>query len=204
MTTSLIIVDDFLGNAHEVREGALKLDYTQPEEKTYFPGRNSTQRVNIEGMEQEVSRLVRERLTPTPGSGHGKFRVALADDKGTAGVHIDESHWSGLLYLSLPEDCSGGTDFLRHIPTNTNHAPSSDAELAAMGFTSYREVWDKILWPDTNDQSKWETTMSVPMRFNRLVLLRPWLWHNAGPGFGNNIANGRLIYLMFFDSQGAI
>ena len=22
-------------------------------------------------------------------------------------------------------------------------------------------------------------------RFNRLLLLRPWLWHNAGPGFGD-------------------
>jgi len=36
------------------------------------------------------------------------------------------------------------------------------------------------------------------MRFNRLVLLRPWLWHTSGPGFGDSIENGRLVYLMFF------
>lgn len=204
MTTTMIIVDDFLGNALEVREAALKLDYPQPEEKTYFPGRNSTQRVNVEGMEDEVSRLVRERLTPTPGSGHGKFRVALAKDEGTAGVHIDESHWSGILYLSLPEDCQGGTEFLHHIPTNTDHAPSNQAELGAMELNSYKDVWDKILWPDTNNESKWKRNFMVPMRFNRLILLRPWLWHNAGPGFGDSAANGRLVYLMFFDSQGAI
>ncbi|MFQ5347644.1 MAG: hypothetical protein ACE5ED_07350 [Rhodothalassiaceae bacterium] len=36
------------------------------------------------------------------------------------------------------------------------------------------------------------------MRFNRLVLLRPWLWHTAGPGFGNSLENGRLVYLMFY------
>ena len=40
--------------------------------------------------------------------------------------------------------------------------------------------------------------MSVPMRYNRLLLLRPWLWHTAGPGFGDRLDNGRLVYLMFF------
>ena len=40
--------------------------------------------------------------------------------------------------------------------------------------------------------------MTVPMRFNRLVLLRPWLWHTSGLGFGDSIENGRLVYLMFF------
>jgi hypothetical protein len=40
--------------------------------------------------------------------------------------------------------------------------------------------------------------MTVPMRFNRLVLLRPWLWHTSGPGFGDSVENGRLVYLMFF------
>ena len=45
-------------------------------------------------------------------------------------------------------------------------------------------------------------TMRVPMRFNRLVLLRPWLWHTAGEAFGDSLENGRLIYLMFFASAG--
>ena len=40
--------------------------------------------------------------------------------------------------------------------------------------------------------------MQVPMRFNRLVLLRPWLWHTAGPAFGDRPENARLVYLMFF------
>jgi hypothetical protein len=40
--------------------------------------------------------------------------------------------------------------------------------------------------------------MTVPMRFNRLLLLRPWLWHTAGPGFGQTLEDGRLVYLMFF------
>ena len=50
-----------------------------------------------------------------------------------------------------------------------------------------------IIEKDSLDESKWECVMRVPMRFNRLVLLRPWLWHTAGPGFGDRAENGRLV-----------
>lgn len=65
-------------------------------------------------------------------------------------MHIDGPvEWSGILCLSRPQDRRGGTEFFRHLPTGTDHAPTSLDELQAMGF-------------------------------NRLVLLRPWLWHSAG------------------------
>jgi hypothetical protein len=35
------------------------------------------------------------------------------------------------------------------------------------------------------------------MKYNRLMLFRPWLFHNAGPEFGDSIENGSIIYLMF-------
>jgi len=40
--------------------------------------------------------------------------------------------------------------------------------------------------------------MTVPMRFNRCVLLRPWFWHTAGPSFGDRPENARLIQMFFF------
>jgi hypothetical protein len=40
--------------------------------------------------------------------------------------------------------------------------------------------------------------MTVPMRFNRLILLRPWLWHTAGMSFGTSNENCRLVQLFFF------
>ena len=57
---------------------------------------------------------------------------------------------------------------------------------------------DQTVFADGRKRSAWEKTMSVPMRFNRLILLRPWLFHSSGPGFGSSVANGRLIYVMFF------
>src|SRR3546814_7788292 len=87
---------------------------------------------------------------------------------------------TGVQTCALPI-CQCGTEFFRHIPTNTERAPYDDAELAAMGYASRKKMFSEVINRDGTDDSKWEMTMRVPMRFNRLVLLRPWLWHTAGP-----------------------
>ena len=199
MLTTFMIVDDFLNNAATLREQALSLTY--PEQQGPFPGRNSLQRINLDGLDEAVSSLVGERLIPiSPAQSHAKCRLTLANDKGKAKVHIDQSHWSGILYLSRNEDSSGGTDFFRHLRTDTDRAPVFSDELAAKGYLSFGEMHADIIEKDSVDDSKWELWSRVPMRFNRLVLLRPWLWHTAGPGFGDGPENGRLVYLMFFQS----
>ncbi|HEX7804215.1 MAG TPA: DUF6445 family protein [Pseudoxanthomonas sp.] len=200
MPTSMIIVDDFLDNAQALREAALRLTY--PPQEGMFPGRNSVERINIEGLAQQISRLVGEPLEamPPPQS-HAKSRITLAADKGKAKVHVDAAHWSGILYLSRPQDCQGGTEFFRHRATNTDRTPHDDREAAALGFASAKGMVEEILERDGTDDSKWEMTQRVPMRFNRLLLLRPWLWHTAGENFGDTLENGRLVYLMFFASS---
>jgi len=202
MPTSLIIIDDFLEDPDAFRQAALKLDFPEDPRPKGYPGRNSGQRIQIPGLEQEISRIVQENLTPKRDAGHGGVRLTLAGDKGTAKVHIDPGHWSGILYLSRPEDCQGGTNFFRHKATGTERATLEKEDLSRLGVTDVNEgnrIFNDILSRDTHNDAAWERTMGVPMRFNRLVLLRPWLWHTAGPGFGDSRHNGRLIYLMFFD-----
>lgn len=201
MATSLMIVDDFLDNAVPLREAALRLTY--PEQSGAFAGRNSLERLAIDGMEQECSRLVGEPLRAIePRQSHAKCRITLAGDAGRAAVHIDKAHWSGILYLSRPEDCRGGTEFFRHRPTGLDHAPLSNAQAQKHGHATAAGMTQAILERDTLDMDQWEMTMRVPMRFNRLILLRPWLWHTAGEAFGDSLQNGRLVYLLFFSSAG--
>jgi hypothetical protein len=198
MRTSLIVIDDFLHNAHQLRDVGLRLSY--PNLPGYFPGRNSMERINVDGLTEIVSEVTGETLVPvTDDYSHGKFRIALDGDKGEGDIHFDfRATWSGVLYLTLPKDCQGGTEFFRHIPTGTDQAPASPAELKALGFNDYNDLVEQVVRRDGVQRDKWVREMEVPMRFNRLVLFNSWLWHTAGPCFGQGIEDGRLIYLMFF------
>ena len=197
MVPAIFVIDDFLRNAEEVRRQALSLTYAIGGR---YPGLNSVEKLRIEGLDQVISTLVREpvRAPWTDDFSHGSCRVALASDDQQARIHIDQSHWSGILYLSRPEDCQGGTEFFRHKRTQTDRVPMDEGSLQSIGYPTYEALQHDILDKDALDRSKWEHTMTVPMRFNRLVLLQPHYWHTAGPGFGDSLENGRLIYLMFF------
>jgi hypothetical protein len=194
----LIVIDDFLSEPDAVRRRALELTYAT---RGHFPGCNSTQKIRLDGLDQVVSQLVHERLHApwTPDFSHGSCRLAFASDDEPGRVHMDVSHWTGVLSLSRNQDSSGGTEFFRHRRTGLDHLPLSQAELEAAGYGSYSELDTDILQKDALDRSKWEQTVSVPMRYNRLILLQPHYWHTAGPGFGDSVENGRLVYLMFFN-----
>lgn len=198
MLPSLLIIDDFLADPHGARAAALGLGYDPATRKGNYPGTLSSAPLGIAGLEAAVAQIIGVPVVPQPGTTHGHCRLTLKGDRGVSGVHIDPCFYSGILYLSRDEDARGGTDFFRHKRTGTERGPTSMEELHAMGYASMEELHRDIIENDSNDESAWELTMRVPMRFNRLVLLRPWFWHTAGEGFGDSLDNGRLVYLMFF------
>lgn len=201
MPLSLIVFDDFYEDPMEVRRAALKLDYPPPEQRPNYPGRNSKQQLVIGGLDEIVSKMVNEPLVGAKNAAHCYCRSAVAadDDNRRYNVHIDpEAWWSGILYLTLPEHCQGGTEFYRHKETASDRAPVYPHELAKHKARNFGDAGDAIIQRDSMDMSKWEHLMTVPMRFNRLILLRPWFWHTAGKSFGTTIENGRLVHLFFF------
>lgn len=197
MVPWLYVIDDFLQQPEAVRAKALELTYAV---SGNYPGLNSIEKIKVQGLGQAIASLVNEPLEAPWGSGvsHQSCRLSLASDKDPARVHIDPSHWTGVLSLSRNEDSHGGTQFFRHRRTGTDHAPATKEEMAAMGYESFADLDADILQKDSLDPAKWEQTLSVPLRFNRLILIQPHYWHTAGPGFGDSIENGRLVYLMFF------
>jgi len=201
MHTSIIVVDDFYNDPYEIRRIATGFDYPVPDEQQNYPGRNSADRLIVKGLDQIISQVVNEPVKAEMSQFHGHCRISLDGDDAARKyyVHIDPGlYWSGIVYLTLPEHCQGGTEFYRHIETGTDRCPIYQHEVEAYGVKTYHEAGAKIIGPDSNDLSKWEHLMTVPMRFNRLVLLRPWLWHTAGPSFGDSFENGRFVQLFFF------
>ncbi len=201
MQTSIIVVDDFYDDPMRVRQRALELGYPKPETAPNFAGRNSVEWITPRGLDQAVSALVNEPVVGIKRFGHGRCRISLAGDDSARRfyVHVDAgAYWAGVMYLNLPEHCRGGTEFFQHKRLGTDRAPIYPHEMAEIGAKNYREAAEPIIESDSADLSKWHRVMTVPMRFNRLILLRPWMWHAAGPSFGDSLQNGRLVQLFFF------
>ena len=196
MIQSLVVIDDFLADPERFRKIALDLEYVG---KGPYPGRNSRQHIEMHGLDAFISAVARERVRGmSPLQSHAHCRLTLeSDNDAPAKIHVDPSHWSGILYLSRSQDCRGGTEFFRHLPTGTDRVPRDLESLKSHGFASYDE-FKEVSEKDAFDRSKWQVTMNVPMAFNRLVLIQPQYWHTAGPGFGETVEDGRLVYLMFF------
>ncbi len=195
---SLLIIDDFLTDPHVARKKALDLDYDPAFKNGNYPGLLSTKALPIPGLDDAVGRIIGAAVKPQPGTSHSHCRLTLAKDTGLSGVHIDPCFYSGILYLALPEHCRGGTDFFRHKRTGLERVPTDVGQMLAAGYSDPNQLIEEVVNADTLKPSKWEKQFTVPMRFNRLILFSPWMFHNSARGFGSTPENGRLVHLMFF------
>lgn len=198
MLPSLLIIDDFLADPHAARAAALDLGYDPATRKGNYPGTLSTAPLAISGLEESVARIIGVPVAPQPGTSHGHCRLTLKGDRGVSGVHIDPCFYSGILYLSRDEDARGGTDFFRHKRTGLEKVTSDPLALAQSGYADVNALVEDVVNRDTLLPARWERVMRVPMRFNRLILFSPWLFHNSADGFGSNADNGRLVHLQFY------
>lgn len=195
---SLLIIDDFLTDPHVARTKALALEYDPALKDGNYPGVLSAQPLPIPGLDQAVSAIIGTPVQPQAGTSHSYCRLTLANDKGLSGVHIDPCFYSGILYLNLPEHCRGGTEFYQHKRTGLDRVPADTGQMLAAGYADPNQLIEEVVNGDTLKPSKWEKQFTVPMRFNRLVLFSPWMFHNSARGFGTGKDNGRLVHLMFF------
>ncbi len=202
MHKSLVVVEDFYADPIQVREAALAIGFPEHRGPRTFPGRNSAEAARSADLDRMVSAVVGEPLAGH-GAGtsfHCHFRSTLEGEEGRYLVHADPSAlwWVGVCYLSLPQHCRGGTAFYRHKGLGLDRTPTRQAEIDAVGAPGVAE----LLARDGPDAEAWEELMTVPMRFNRAIFYRPWLWHSAGPGFGSTPEDGRLIQVFSFVRAG--
>ncbi|MEO1190671.1 MAG: DUF6445 family protein [Pseudomonadota bacterium] len=201
MHRSLVVIEDFYNNPLDVRAAALSLGFPEHRGPRTFPGRNGAGSLATPELDQVVSTMVGEPLRAASGGAfHGVVRATLAGEESRYLVHVDPSHlwWVGVCYLTLPQHCQGGTTFYRHRGLKSDRTPTQEAELAALGVGSIAE----LLARDGPDAAAWESLMTIPMRFNRAIFYRPWLWHSAEAGFGASPEEGRLVQVFAFQQAG--
>ena len=203
MKTNIVIIDDFLDDPYEMRLNALNANYPEPDSHTY-PGKNSDKSYFSQEMLEKIKNRWGDYLIPAEGSSCGYFRISLATDTFEQNIHIDPG-WDvgGVLYLNTPNQCrpESGTHFYYHNRLGIERAPSTPEEGKYLGFTNYEEIRKNIIYGDGLDKTLWTRYASSPMKYNRLVLFDPLLWHSHGDNFGDCMDNGRLVMLFFFSKQ---
>jgi hypothetical protein len=192
METTLIIADDFSPAPSLLRQRARGSDFQTCE----FQG---AQYKGVGGKNQPVDMEARiGRLLGFPIKITLSFyRLGTPENEPTTYIHADRNcaTWAGVLYLNEPEQCRGGTAFWRHKDSGRE---SLSELINSSAFTDFDQ-----LNREGNDESFWEMTGLVGMKFNRLVVYKSDLFHSRYPkaGFGSSPKDGRLIWTCFFNPR---
>ena len=179
---AVVVKDDFYDDPDAVRQLALDKEYSEP------PA--DTPRLAVTAICDEAeSGAMFERLKPyVPKNPENRvvaasvlFRYTLANAEKKIFCHVDGCSSAGIVYLSLPEHCAGGTTIYRHKETGDEIYNKQNRHLY-----------------DFREPDQWEVIREVDMVYNRLVMYPGQLFHAISPVFfGDRIENARLTQNVF-------
>ena len=192
MKTTAIIIDDFYNNPHDVREFALKQEFSVVGN---YPGFRTVSHTNpsIYSTIQEAIKNAGGQITNFSTDSHnGSYQYALSTNK--SWIHADEQTWAGICFLTPDASLSAGTGLYRHKATGLECRPR-------MSDGSIDEELLSTIYMDSQDMDKWELTDRLANKFNRLILYRGDYFHMSLDYFGTDLSNGRLFQTFFFDTD---
>lgn len=198
----MYIVDGFYKNPEQIRDYALSMHRNSETQGNYAGVMTSDNFLTQEHIDT-ISQLVGHYVTPSTVF-TGKFRFTKEGDQYKQDIHFDPGDnncaWAGVVYLTPDVVSTDGTTFWKHKRTGLESIPRT---LEGINQHGWKDERDLKVFLDTEgmDHSYWDKTMSVPYKYNRLVLFRPWMFHSPGPAFGDTIENSRLVQTFFWSPK---
>lgn len=200
MRDRYIIVDDIYSDPDGLVEAAL-----ESIREAELPRGNYAGVMTTHPFLGEQHRALFQKLTMEPSinsstNANGKIRFTLPEDPFKFHIHYDvdmNTKWAGVVYLSKehPQGIEG-TSFWKHKRTGLEIAPNTVEGFQQYGWKDFNDL-RMFLEDEGLDESLWEKTLSVPYKYNRLILFRPWMLHSPGPAFGDSLENSRIIQTLF-------
>lgn len=202
MRSSVQVVDRFYANPDNVRQKALAMQYSEPENLTGW----RTRVWPLKGIKNLIERAFRVQIDYWDDSkeiegGNGVFFTAFAKGEHAekVKVHFDEpAEWMSLLvYLTpnAPSDC--GTSFWQHRETGLTAKPTwRDALRLGLGLEELRLLIER----DGCERKSWIEIDRIGNVYNRAVMFPAGLFHSATAHFGHDLSDGRLYHSFHFST----
>lgn len=200
MRDRFIIVDDFFNNPDELVQTAIDTMVEEDSPTGGYAGVMTTQYFLGEPMREVFQKLTLEPSLNSSTNANGRLRFTRENDSFKFHIHYDvdmKTKWAGVVYLSKEHPKVDGTSFWRHKRTGLEIAPNTVEGFKQYGWENFTDL-KNFLETEGLDESLWEKTFTIPYKYNRLVLFRPWLLHSPGPAWGDRLDNCRIVQTLFF------
>ena len=183
---ALIVVDDFYKNPDTIRTFAYQQEFKH--NNTNYKGMRTPETFLFEGLKEEFEYLIQEKITLWEDHQfNGCFQVTSAENQQV--YHCDDNQWAGVIYLTPEAPPESGTCLYRSKNTGMKDSIQFSKEDSNSTFSG-----------GFYDSTKFDLIDKVGNLYNRLVLFKSTRIHSAGPYFGTNLGNGRLVHLFFFNT----
>jgi len=171
----ILVFDNFLPDAIEERERALKADFGTHD--VYGTTNHSVGYIQNE----QHTELFKQSLGVTTGEATAYYRRYLEGEPQKDFIHNDGNvaSYIGILWLTDPKHCTGGLAFWRHKLYGWEMWPSKE-DAGHFGL-DLDDTLRARLKEDGENEQRWHMTEYVPMEFNRLVVFLGSRYHSRYP-----------------------
>ena len=202
MRDRYIIVDDFYNNPDELVKEAINTMVEEDSPTGEYAGVSTTRYFLGEGSRGVFQKLTLEPSLNSATNANGRLRFTRANDTFKFHIHADvdmQTRWAGVVYLSKDHPQVDGTNFWRHKRTGLEIVPNTVEGFGKYGWKNFSDL-KAFLETEGLDESLWEKTFTIPYKYNRLVLFRPWMLHSPGTPWGDTVESSRIVQTLFFSN----
>lgn len=214
-------IENFYENPHAVREQLRTISYANPaDSKNIYPGIDSEDKLPDNLEKYMIDKLIETTGAETAESrtGISRARVSFDGDRAKSYCHSDREYmveprelnhlieWTVLVYLSLPQHCMGGLEFLYNKTIGSDRFPinmEAKADLRGVYYEYEKLLYEDIFGPDEHCDKVWKGVGRVPMKFNQGIIFPSHYFHRIydSEGFGSSFDNCRLISVGWFHTN---
>jgi len=182
---SFVVVDNFYEDVDSVRNFALTQEFHYNEK--YHKGRRTNEVYKFDGLKERFESILNCKIRNWCNHDtNGCFQSCIGGDQLV--YHCDAQEYAAIIFLTPDAPPQSGTSFYRSKHTKK------------MKFNLYDENEFNIVFKNGFlDSTEFELVDVVGNVYNRLVLFDAKMLHAASNYFGNNLDNGRLFQIFFFD-----